>query len=161
MYARLEDAETAHAYLTKLLGNPFPNLFNAHRHPKITFYPLTIEANFAASAGIAELLMQSHAGELHLLPALPKAWPSGRISGIRARGGYELDLIWADGKLQSAAIRASQSGRCQVRTAVPIAVEGANWEQVEDGVIAFTVEAGQSYTITADVAQLISKGSFT
>ncbi|WP_239696903.1 glycosyl hydrolase family 95 catalytic domain-containing protein [Paenibacillus oryzisoli] len=161
MYARLEDAETAHSYLTKLLGNPFPNLFNAHRHPKITFYPLTIEANFAASAGIAELLMQSHAGELHLLPALPKAWPSGRISGIRARGGYELDLDWADGKLRSAAIRATQSGRCQVRTAVPIAVEAADWEQVEDGVIAFTAEAGRSYTITADVAHMIAKGSST
>ncbi|NOU64039.1 glycoside hydrolase family 95 protein [Paenibacillus sp. LMG 31461] len=157
IYARLEDAERAHSYLTKLLGNPFPNLFNAHRHPKITFYPLTIEANFAASAGIAELLMQSHAGELNLLPALPKAWPSGRISGIRARGGYELDLDWADGKLRSAAIRASQSGRCQVRTAVPIAVEAADWEQVEDGVIAFTAEAGRSYTITADFAHMISK----
>jgi alpha-L-fucosidase 2 len=151
MYARLEDAETAHSYLTKLLGNPFPNLFNAHRHPKITFYPLTIEANFAASAGIAELLMQSHAGELHLLPALPKAWPSGRISGIRARGSYEIDLDWADGKLQSAVIQASQSGRCQVRTAVPIAVDVADWEQVEDGVIAFIAEAGQSYRITAGV----------
>ncbi|MGO4372940.1 glycoside hydrolase family 95-like protein, partial [Paenibacillus sp. MCAF20] len=147
IYARLEDAEMAHSYLTKLLGNPFPNLFNAHRHPKITFYPLTIEANFAASAGIAELLMQSHAGELHLLPALPKAWPSGRIIGIRARGGYELDLAWADGKLQSAAIRASQSGCCRVRTSVPIAVEVADWEKVEEGVIAFTAEAGHSYTI--------------
>ncbi|ASA25790.1 glycoside hydrolase family 95 protein [Paenibacillus donghaensis] len=147
MYARLEEGEMAHSYLTKLLGNPFPNLFNAHRHPKITFYPLTIEANFAASAGIAELLMQSHAGELHLLPALPKAWPSGRISGIRARGGYELDLDWADGKLQSAVIRASQSGRCQVRASVPIAALGADWEQVEEGVIAFTAEAGHSYTI--------------
>lgn len=148
MYARLEDGETAHSYLTKLLGNPFPNLFNAHRHPKITFYPLTIEANFAASAGIAELLMQSHAGELHLLPALPQAWPSGRISGIRARGGYELDLDWADGKLRSAAIRASQSGRCQVRTSVPIAVEAADWEQVEEGLIAFAAEAGRSYKIS-------------
>jgi alpha-L-fucosidase 2 len=147
MYARLEDGETAHAYLTKLLGNPFPNLFNAHRHPKITFYPLTIEANFAASAGIAELLLQSHAGELHLLPALPQAWPSGRISGIRARGGYELDLDWADGKLQSGVIRASQSGRCQVRTSVPIAVEGADCEQVAEGVIAFAAEAGRSYKL--------------
>ncbi|WP_168122412.1 glycoside hydrolase family 95 protein [Paenibacillus sp. HB172176] len=147
MYARLEDAETAHAYLTKLLGNPFPNLFNAHRHPKITFYPLTIEANFAASAGIAELLMQSHAGELHLLPALPSAWPSGRISGIRARGGYELDLAWKDGRLESASIRASQTARCLVRTSAAIAVDGAEWEKVEEDVIAFHAEAGGSYII--------------
>lgn len=147
MYARLEDAETAHSYLTKLLGNPFPNLFNAHRHPKITFYPLTIEANFAATAGIVELLMQSHTGELHLLPALPEAWHSGRINGIRARGGYELDLEWADGKVRSAVIRASQSGRCLVRTSSPIAVEGADWERVEEGVIAFTAEANRRYTI--------------
>lgn len=159
MYARLEDAEMAHSYLTKLLGNPFPNLFNAHRHPKITFYPLTIEANFAASAGIAELLMQSHAGELHLLPALPKAWPSGRIRGIRARGGYEIDLDWADGKLQRAVIQASQSGRCQVRTAVPITIEVADWEQVEDGVFAFTAEAGRNYTITANVSHTSSNSS--
>ncbi|WP_256975866.1 glycoside hydrolase family 95 protein [Paenibacillus sp. MY03] len=147
LYARLEDAETAHGYLTKLLGNPFPNLFNAHRHPKITFYPLTIEANFAASAGIAELLLQSHAGELHLLPALPKAWPSGRIGGIRARGGYELDLEWSDGKLTRAVIRAARTGRCQVRTSVPVKAEGRDWEQIEEGVIAFEAEEGKSYSI--------------
>jgi alpha-L-fucosidase 2 len=147
LYARLEDAETAHSYLTKLLGNPFPNLFNAHRHPKISYYPLTIEANFAATAGIAELLMQSHTGELHLLPALPKAWTSGRISGIRARGGYELDLEWAEGKLRSAAIRSSRAGRCLVRCSVSIAVEGTEWEKIEDGVVAFMAEAGYCYTL--------------
>ncbi|WP_148091969.1 glycoside hydrolase family 95 protein, partial [Paenibacillus sp. 598K] len=125
LYARLEDAEMAHHYLTKLLGNPFPNLFNAHRHPKITFYPLTIEANFAATAGIAELLLQSHDGELHLLPALPQAWPSGRVSGLRARGGYELlALEWSEGRLERAVLRASQPGRCVVRAAVPLAVDG-------------------------------------
>src|SRR5690606_20521392 len=71
MYSRLEEAELAYEYLTKLLKNPFPNLFNAHRHPKLKYYPLTIEANFAATAGMVEMLMQSHDGEIHFLPALP------------------------------------------------------------------------------------------
>ena len=85
LYARLEDGEQAHRYLLKLLANPFANLLNAHRHPKLTWYPTTLEANFGAAAGIAELLLQSHDGCIRLLPALPKAWPAGRLRAARAR----------------------------------------------------------------------------
>ncbi|WJH33154.1 glycoside hydrolase family 95 protein [Paenibacillus sp. CC-CFT747] len=96
LFARLEKPERAYHYLTKLLSNPFPNLFNAHRHPKLTFYPLTVDANFGATAGIAELLLQSHLDELVLLPALPAEWPAGHIRGLRARGGFTVDLEWIE-----------------------------------------------------------------
>ncbi|WP_204601574.1 glycosyl hydrolase family 95 catalytic domain-containing protein [Cohnella boryungensis] len=147
IYARLEDAENAYGYLRKLLGNPFPNLFNAHRHPKITFYPFSIEANFAATAGIAELLAQSHAGEVHLLPALPASWPAGRVKGLRARGGYELAVEWRQGKLSKATVHASAAGTCAIRTAEPTRVEGAEGSVWTDGVLVFEAEAGQAYRI--------------
>jgi alpha-L-fucosidase 2 len=147
IYARLEDPDNAYGYLRKLLGNPFPNLFNAHRHPKITFYPFSIEANFAATAGIAELLMQSHSGELHLLPALPAAWSGGNVKGLRARGGYEICMEWKQGRLQSAVIKASLNGRCRLRTSVAVRIEGIANETVADGVIEFATEAGKSYRV--------------
>ncbi|MFC4600522.1 glycosyl hydrolase family 95 catalytic domain-containing protein [Cohnella hongkongensis] len=126
MYARLGDGETAHDYLEKLLRNPFPNLFNAHRHPKLVFYPMTIEANFGATAGIAELLLQSHSGEVRLLPALPSAWPDGGIRGLRARGGFEVAMEWQGGKLIRAEILSRNGSSCLLRTDVPFVVVAAD-----------------------------------
>ncbi|MFC5653652.1 glycoside hydrolase N-terminal domain-containing protein [Paenibacillus solisilvae] len=150
LFARLEDPEMAHRYLTKLLKNPFPNLFNAHRHPKLTFHPLTIEANFGATAGIAELLLQSHAGELSLLPALPGTWPEGRIRGLRARGGFTVNMEWSSGRLRRAVIESINGNVCRIREGTPVQVNEGAVEilDVEPSVVEFRTEAGAAYIIS-------------
>lgn len=148
-YARLEEPERAYEYLTKLLANPYPNLFNAHRHRKLTFYPFSIEANFAGTAGIVEMLMQSHADEIHLLPSLPKAWAKGKVSGIRARGGYELDIAWEHGQLTRAEVRSKWSGACRIRSKTPLHIADVELQQIEEHVYEFQAKAGRSYSMTA------------
>lgn len=152
LFARLEDGEMSHRYLTKLLKNPFDNLFNAHRHPKLTFYPLTIEANLGATAGIAEMLLQSHAGELNLLPALPGAWKGGRISGLRARGGFTVSLAWSDHSLREAVIASANGEVCRIRThgtvQVTVGSETVEVREIAPCVFEFPTEPGIKYTIS-------------
>ncbi|MHB8899120.1 MAG: glycoside hydrolase family 95 protein [Thermoguttaceae bacterium] len=109
LYARLGDGETAFDRLTRLIArNSAVNLMDRiwENRPE----PFQIEANLGASSGIAEMLLQSHLGKLRLLPTVPKAWPTGSIHGLRARGGLEVDLQWQDGRLVEAVLRADAAG---------------------------------------------------
>ncbi|MEB2777633.1 glycoside hydrolase family 95 protein [Algoriphagus sp. D3-2-R+10] len=107
--ARLLDGEMAHEHIQKLLSQSlYPNLFDAHP-------PFQIDGNFGYTAGVAEMLVQSHeTGLIRLLPALPKAWANGSITGLKARGNYTLDLTWQDGKLKTCRIYAGNSGKIMI-----------------------------------------------
>lgn len=105
LWARLRDGDHAHAILKFLLGpdRTYPNMFDAHP-------PFQIDGNFGGAAGIAEMLVQNRGERIDLLPALPAAWPEGRVTGLRTRGGCSLDLAWRGGKLEQVRLRGTIAG---------------------------------------------------
>ncbi len=149
LYARLGDAEAAYRVLRGLQAeiSIHPQRDDSDRVP-------SMEGNQgiqAFSAGVAEMLLQSHAGEIELLPALPKEWPAGSVHGLRARGGFTLDLEWKDGKLSSGVLRAKYSSPCRLRTGAPMTVKAGNREidtrRIDANTIEFTATANAVYSV--------------
>jgi alpha-L-fucosidase 2 len=129
VWARLERGDKVEQWLRSLVSSYADNLQNPRNNQ--------LDSNFGLTAAVAEALIQSHAGEISLLPALPPSWSTGSVSGLRARGGFEVAMQWKDGKLQSATIKNSAPAKFKVRY-------GTKTAEV-------SIKAGQTLRLNADL----------
>ena len=136
LWARLADGNHAFDILKFLLGpeRTYPNMFDAHP-------PFQIDGNFGGTSAIAEMLLQCDQGEVRLLPALPAAWPAGRVTGLRARGGFEVDLTWNNGALERATVRSLLGERLRIRRG--------------DTLRTFSTRRGESLTLSGEDLQQV------
>ncbi len=156
-WARLLDGNHAYLLLRQLLqatsetgynysqgGGTYPNFFDAHP-------PFQIDGNFGGTAGIAELLLQSHLDEIHLLAAIPDTWKEGQVSGLKARGNFEVSMSWKNHLLTEATIKSLSGGICKIRTGVPVKIENVIAKSVADAngyVITVNTQKDKSYHIS-------------
>jgi alpha-L-fucosidase 2 len=151
-WARMEDGARAYKLVRDLVTTErlAPNMFDLHP-------PFQIDGNFGATSGIAEMLLQSHNGELHILPALPPAWPTGSVTGLRGRGGYTVAAAWNGGQIRELTVTADRAGTVRVRsrmfTGTYQLVDTTTGSQVqptkpETDLIEFTVQPGHTYRAT-------------
>jgi alpha-L-fucosidase 2 len=159
--ARLQNGEKAYTLLTNLLtlikdndrknfnGKTYPNLFDACP-------PFQIDGNLGTTAGIAEMLVQSHAGEIHLLPALPAAWQTGKVKGLRTRGGFIIDMEWKNGKLIKASVLSELGGLCRVRTNESVSIPGgksSSWDSANPNSLFTFIHPEKPLTVNSGVFQ--------
>ena len=156
MWARLLDGNHAYTLFRNLLrltkennttygpgGGVYPNLFDAHP-------PFQIDGNFAGTAGVTEMLLQSHNNEIHLLPALPTAWKDGTVKGLVARGNFVVDINWKEGKMIDATILSRKGGNCTIRTNEPVNVKELNIKSQASTIgylLSFKTIAGKTYQL--------------
>ena len=156
-WTRLLDGDHAYTLIRELLkytnetgtimsrgGGTYPNLFDAHP-------PFQIDGNFAGTAGMAEMLIQSHQDKLHLLPALPTSWPSGKVSGLRGRGGFEVSMQWDKNTLTQAQVKSINGEELRLLTHKPVTVQGTTATSVKtaDGyVLQLKTQKNKTYLLT-------------
>ncbi len=146
-YARLHQGNDCEEIITNIISKTIlKNLFGTHP-------PFQIDGNFGYTAGVCEMLLQSHLGHIHLLPALPDSWKTGEITGICARGGFEIGMKWADGKLKSGTVKSLLGNDCKLMyDGKVILVEDENGNEIEavfeNGFTTFKTEKGKTYKIS-------------
>ena len=156
-WARLLDGNHAYILLRDLLratgetgfnysggGGTYPNFFDAHP-------PFQIDGNFGGTSGMAEMLLQSQRDEIDLLPAIPDVWEEGMVSGLKARGNFEISMWWKHHRLTRAEIKSLSGGLCRVRTEKAMKVEGTKSLSVPAGagyLLTFNTQKGKLYKIS-------------
>ncbi|GAB3701957.1 glycoside hydrolase family 95 protein [Spirosoma flavus] len=158
-WARLLDGNHAYRLLRQLLtytsqsatnygnregGGTYPNFFDAHP-------PFQIDGNFGGTAGMAEMLIQSHLNDIHLLAALPDAWKDGTVTGLKARGGFDVTMQWKNKQLTTATVKSLNGNECHIRTSRPIRVKDVTTQskQTDFGyVTSFPTQKGKTYVLT-------------